>query len=291
MKAGTRIAVVVPVFNRFQFLPRLLASLSHSQIDIHFILVDHGTKDLTGENLPAGKFEILKRSSDLWFTGAANEGLRYLRADSSFTHILLMNDDVIIEDPLWWDKMLKHSSEKSLVSCMALSAERKAHYTGLKLDPFRFKYTHFDFGKLQSEISSGITMCDVLPTRGLLFRQTQLNAIGLLAEVELPHYGSDYEWTARAKALGFDLLMTKHTYLITEMKDSTKEVSGRKKYAHHEAKKFWKDLFNPHLQGNMITTSNYAKLVFHPPYRQAFVTFRFLKKTLGFVKTNYWKNG
>lgn len=296
MKTATRIAIVVPVFNRFQFLPRLLKSLSRHDLDVHFIIVDHGSKNLSLQNLGGEDFknvgcEILKRSPKLWFTGAANEGLRHLQSQASFTHGLLINDDVIIEDPLWWDKMLARSTENHLVSCMAVSEDKRTHYSSLKLNRLKFNYTHVDQGRKMSEIPPAAWNCDVLPTRGLLFRPEQLAKIGLMAEKELPHYASDYEWTARAKALGFQLLMTSETYLVTEMKESSKEVSGRRKYKGRDPKAFWSDLFNPHLQGNMITTSNYAKLVFQSPYRQAFVSFRFLKKTLGFVKTNYWNSG
>lgn len=283
------ISVVIPIFNRFAEIIRLLDQLNaQSYQSFKVFIVDHGTEDLILDTSSyTFQIEIIKASSNLWFTGAINRGLEYLinDANTSIKYALIMNDDILIEDLNFIEKLLDEANDKKIVSCMAITEQNNIIYAGLKLEKFKFRYRRIGQGKNRDKLSEEKVNCDVLPTRCLLVPIRVIKQIGLLNENRLPHYGSDYEWTSRAKKYGFELIMINWIYIKTKI--NNKEVSGRKKYEKPIISTFLKEFFNQYRRSNIYEILNYSFLVFGFPYNLIFALFSILRKITGFLFTNF----
>jgi GT2 family glycosyltransferase len=288
--ARERLAIVVPVFNRFDKMDTLLADLGMQTWSGSFqvIVVDHGTKDYQAP--PGAPATVIKRSSDLWFTGAMNAGLRHLQQAPNYadlSHIVLINDDVRLPDPGFLERMVARATESSIVGCMALDPNGKVIYTGVKLGRFSARYLSLDEGKPASQVHDGETICDVLPTRGICFRKSALERVGLLAEAQLPQYGSDFEWTSRARRMGFELVMLRSTHLITRVDDRPGKASGRVRYPSAPFASFMAEFMNPKRMGSLPLLLQYTRLVFSPLYRWYFVSVTVARRFAGFIFTNF----
>lgn len=286
-----KIAIIVPIYNRFSHIYDLLQSLN-LQIFKNFkvVIVDHGTQDFlldqTEYNFP---ITIIKSSPTLWFTGATNTGITFvLNHENDLNFVMIMNDDIQIKDENFLQIFVEESKSNAIISCMAINSDNeKIVYAGLKLKRFQCFYATSYKGLNLNQIQEDKIYCDVLPTRATLVPIAVIKKIGFLNEEKLPQYGSDYEWTSRAKKQQIDLIMLTSTYIKTPI--SSNRVSGRNLYsAKNKFKFFFKDLFDRHLSGNVYDLTNYSFLVFNWPYAVFFVSVSLAKKILGFLIVNYF---
>ncbi|WP_254565185.1 glycosyltransferase family 2 protein [Oscillatoria sp. HE19RPO] len=285
-----QLAIIIPLYNRFTHIYDLLQSLNFQKFtDFQVVVVDHGTEDFRVDyNNYKFNISIIKASSNLWFTGATNTGIRYvLNSEPQVNFIMIMNDDIHVKNENFLQTFVNESKDDAIISCMAINSEtKKIVYAGLKLRRFQCFYDTSYKGLNLEQIEDKI-YCDVLPTRATLVPIAVIKKIGFLNEEKLPQYGSDYEWTSRAKKQQIDLIMLTSTYIKTQI--SSNRVSGRNLYsAKNKFKCFLNDLFDRHQSGNVYDITNYSFLVFNWPYAFFFVSFGLLKKILGFVIVNYF---
>jgi GT2 family glycosyltransferase len=283
------VAIVIPIFNRFEPVERLFDNLeSQSFRNFAIFLVDHGNTDFKPAKSRSFPLQIIKESSDLWFTGAANAGLRTVyERRQEFTYCILLNDDVQVPDPDWLETMLQAVSEDTIVSCTAVNPNHQVIYSGLVLERSKFNFIKIDASQAFEKISRSPISCDTLPTRGLCFPLSLIKKVGFLNERYLPHYGSDYEWTTRAKNHGFTLLMLRTVYIVTDINPHFSRVSGRKIYDKSRISKFLKDFFNPHVGGNFFQILHFGRLTFRFPYSLGYVLYHSSRKIGGFLYVNY----
>lgn len=253
------------------------------------IVIDHGTKPITLQ--PAPNIEILKCSSDLWFSGAVNVGLRMLQKKvQADGFVMLLNDDVRLEDQNWLKMMIEQAGEDRVIACSAVDYEDRVVYAGLNLKPAAFRYLRRHQGDDIKKLGLQSNESDVLPTRGIIFPLMALEKVGLLNEKRLPQYGSDFEWSARAKKNGYKLFIVTNPFLRTEMNAATSTASGRNIYRSPKIRNFLRDFLNPHRNGNLYLIRNYSSLVFPFPYSLLYFGYHTMRKIGGFVLTNYIRN-
>ena len=282
-----RIAILIPLFNRFNFIEELLSSIERQTVkNIIVVVVDHGTKDFQLKREYGYEIIILKKSSKLWFTGAVNEGLNFiLQCLTDVVYVMLMNDDIVIRDHDFLRKYLAEIDDYSILSCMALGPEGELLYASLKLNKLTCRYVDIYDGLLPHEIQETKTDCDVLPTRATLFSINALKIVGLFNHSKLPQYGSDYEWTARAKKKGYRLQMLHRTCIETDF-DRMKKAPTRV-YGNFKVKAFWQDLLNPYKVLGLPSIYNYASLVFSGPYKYYYIFNRVMRRIGSFLFFNY----
>lgn len=260
------VAVVIPVFDRFEFLPALLRQLSsQSVLPDHVVIVDHGRQSLSLQGDWPFQVEILKRDSSLWFAAATNEGLVHAR-NGNPRFLMILNDDVRIGCDHWLARLLEVASDREvMVASTAVDDGLQVWYAGVKLKVAAFRYDFCERGRPYGAIDQSPVHCDVLPTRGLLFPARLLDRIGYLNDRALPHHSSDYEWTARAKSQGVDLVMVRDVYVITDCDSPPPRTSVS---LADELMVYFK---NPYLKGSFPVARAYAANVFTQPYRTAFL--------------------
>lgn len=279
------VLILVPVFDRFDSFKALYKDLeSQSEQDYHLLMIDHGHRNFSARY---DKLSVLKASPDLWFTGAINAGLEYALAHiPSPDRFLILNDDVRLEDRNWLKKMKEACAADRMVSCAAIDSHDRIIYSGIRLNLFKFDYTRLKSGRPKDMLGNESIACDVLPTRGLIFYKSLIDQIGLLS-MDLPHYSSDYEWTMRAKSLGVQLCMLNSTVLRTSTSGEKQASLGKRKYKERKLKSFWRDARDPHIKGSFPNVFMFSKKVFRCPYRYFFNAYQVVRKTVGFLVTNY----
>jgi GT2 family glycosyltransferase len=235
------------------------------------IIVDHGTRSLQLDRRWPFPVEILKRSSSLWFTAATNAGLNHARLNNP-TFLAILNDDVVLGSNDWLAQMVKLATEPdTIVASTALDERERVLYAGIRLRAATFSYRNDDRDREYGEIDKSPRDCDVLPTRGIVFQTSIWDRIGPLNEAALPHYASDYEWTARAKQQGMRLQMARCVYL------TTRKTTSAQRPPQCLSKELADYLCSRHLKGSFPVACAYATSVFNQPYRCGFVMAHFLR--------------
>lgn len=202
--------IVIPVLDGWdqtkQCLDRLLDS---SFKDINILLIDHGSSDNTKSeivNYPG--VQHITASSDLWWTGATNVGIREAIRSGAKYVMLLNNDCYVARDTI--QKLMCHFNNEetyivapvqqnypagntissNVTTCFALG------YPTLVL-PWSNKLNNYP-GKLKptSMIVGG---------RGVIIPAVVFDKLGLFDEKELPHYGADHDFYLRCRQRSISL--------------------------------------------------------------------------------------
>lgn len=97
-------SVIVPVWNHADLTATLLRGLMACR-DYEVLVIDNGSTDETpallermGKTLP---LTVLRADANLGFPKACNWGLK----EAAGTYLILLNNDVLIEDPKWMDRL------------------------------------------------------------------------------------------------------------------------------------------------------------------------------------------
>ncbi len=94
-----RLALVVPIHNRIRYTRPFVESLFESRYaNFTLFIVDDGSTDGSGDYLRRNwpQVRIIEGDGNLYWTKAANEGIRAARADGSYDCVVTLNDDVTI---------------------------------------------------------------------------------------------------------------------------------------------------------------------------------------------------
>ncbi|MAE89921.1 MAG: glycosyl transferase [Pelagibaca sp.] len=128
---GTRITIVLPVYNAFHLLPEVLERVErHSRLDYHLLILEDGSTDERVRpflrDWAAGRTDrvsLLENPRNLGFIGSVNRGLE--QALERGDHVVLLNSDALV--PADWDIRLLRSmldaSDVASVTPMSNDAE------------------------------------------------------------------------------------------------------------------------------------------------------------------------
>jgi GT2 family glycosyltransferase len=286
-----KVAIVTTVFNRSHSIQSLIRRLDDQKDkDFRLYVVDHGTNPLKPVQSEHFSVEWLRGSPEMWFSAAANFGLRYVQNEQRESVVVFLNDDASFSDPEFFKKLAGDLKPDEIMGCMCIDQKGLIVYSGLRFRPLKFAFDKFDHGKkLEFDCHEPIVACDTLPTRCIAFHTSALEKVGYLNEKALPQYASDFEWTIRAKRNGYRLLMRRDIHIRTAINPLTTQSSGRRFYERNKLKSFINDFLNPHRQGNLRDLINFSRLVFSWPYRPIFIFIHVMRRFGGFVITNYFQ--
>jgi GT2 family glycosyltransferase len=202
-RADGTIYVLLPVHDRRPVTEKFIACLLR-QTDraFHLVLVDDGSSDGTAAMARASgvPLTVITGRGDWWWAGSLQQAYAWLRARprEGGEVVLIMNDDSQFEaDFLAAGRAALAAAPRALLLAHAYS-ER----TGEFLDAG----VRSDWRKLQFLPTRDPAAVDCFSTRGLFLRFADFLALGGFHPRLLPHYGSDYEFTMRARRRGFRLL-------------------------------------------------------------------------------------
>ena len=214
-----KISVIIPTFNRQQYLKKLLNQLATQNLgadkELYIIVVNDGSSDGTSEMLNSEFPHVISiiGNGNWWWTKCVNEGIK-VAINLSTDFILLLNDDNEIKDDylttLICDyKTLAHGSILGSAS-VSLDLDRTLiDSSGIKdFSKLFCEYTRFHPRNSKiNENFHGIHECFCFSGRGTFIPQDTLLKLGLYDE-KMIQYGSDEDYILTAKEKGFPVYIT-----------------------------------------------------------------------------------
>lgn len=233
------IYIVIPVFNRMNFTVNCLRSLLKQQNQsFTIIVVDDGSTDGTKEYLNSHFPEVvvLQGDGNLWWTGATNLGVkRALQlSNSQDDYVLTLNNDLEVKED-YLQELLTAAKRNpgSLIGSVSVDINHPdtIHFAGTLWNAKTAKYR----SPLNKNIfyqslveSSDTVVTDLLPGRGVLIPISLFKQIGIYDLASFPHYMADEDFSLRAKAAQFKLLIATRAVVYNHVNET-----GLKKQKHN----------------------------------------------------------
>ena len=258
-----KLFIVVPTFERFEHINNLIKTLEQ-QIYNNYVLVviDHGIKKVNKIN--SSKIIYLNASSDLWWTGAINFGIRFVLDNNNNDNIpiLIINDDVIIAKKDYLINLMDYwrQNKTSLIGSLCTTESGKVIYCNMIYNFRKAKLNYHYKDSNISDLKSDFFDSDVLKGRGTLISSSVFRKIGLFNEEYLPHYKADHEFTFRASKNGFNLVVLKKALLYSDL-NSPHEFDVKNKFY-----SIWNILFGIRSVNNFKDLFFYSFICFSPIY-------------------------
>lgn len=220
--------VLIPVHNRAAITLECLALLAaQTYPSVRVVVVDDGSTDGTSEKIIEAYpgTEILAGDGNLWWTGAMSMGVEHiLKTASPGDFILSLNDDSTFKDD-YIATLVDVSSENGRAVTGSLcwrNGEEEYLVQGGTFD-----WTGWLGGIAANPVTDGRDMPDVIEGLDFLFGRGVLIPVEVFAVAgnynhrDLPHYGGDTEFTHRAKAAGFRLIISTRALVTVDESENT----------------------------------------------------------------------
>lgn len=245
-----RLGIIIPVFNRKSVTLKCIKQLYAQVLDkMEIVIVDDGSRDGTFESISLNypNVHIVKGTGNWWYTKSVNEGLKYAEKNLQCNHYLLLNDDVMLGEKYLstvTSTLLNAKDEKIVFGSLSFDSAEQLRPTFLgvqKIIHWRNKQIHYSYNQYIAALQKGISSwhSTFIPGRGMFFSRDTFLANGYLDE-SFPQYGSDYEYSARAKAKGMKVEICLDA-LLYSFEDLTGAGSPKNKPTF---KNFVRSLFN-----------------------------------------------
>ena len=197
--------VVIPVFNRWKFTKKCIQQLldqTYSQISI--IVSDGGSSDETLDETRRlfPNVVVLESKTELWWTGAMEEGIRYILKEANKNDFLLMmNNDTEISANYVEQLIAASMAHRAAVGGLIVDSRDtgKVLDAGEYLDWSNYTFSVIDSIHPQETFRDDV---DFLPGRGTLVPLEWVRKIGNVNSKMFPHYLGDYDFFWRLKTAG-----------------------------------------------------------------------------------------
>jgi GT2 family glycosyltransferase len=206
-----KIYILLPIHNRKEITLNFIRCLKNqTEKNYRLILIDDGSTDGTSDAVrnEVSNVKILKGDGHLWWAGALQKGIDYLKSISISLNdvVLIINDDTYFEEN-FLSNGLKNIRflDRAIVRATIYDDKSK-----ILID----KGVHFDNEKLTFQ-KKNISIVNCLNTNGLFVKWKDLLYIGDFHTKLLPHYLSDYEFTYRAYRRGVKLYVPENVKLYS----------------------------------------------------------------------------
>ncbi len=201
------IYIILPVHNRKKITEQYVRCLISQTYQLyHLILIDDGstdgTKEMVRSYIPDSKLTVITGKGNWWWGGGLHQGYKWIKNnDIRESDIALISNDDSIFDDMYLETALKLINDKSncLVSSVSYSQQTGEVYEyGTRVD---WKEFNFDSVMNESDINC-------LTTRGLFLTVGDFYKLGGFHPRLIPHFLADYEFTMRAKRIGFEFIIS-----------------------------------------------------------------------------------
>jgi GT2 family glycosyltransferase len=246
-----KIGIIIPSFNRKEYLRTLLLMLGKQQTEgfgFFVIVSNDGSNDGTAEMLDTEFPEViqLKGPGNWWYTKSIIKGMEELQSHKDVDYALTLNDDIEI-GPDYLQTIFNAAesiSEPVVMGSLSVTSDTPSRITfsgTRKVIWWRSKqlYYHTSFQEVDLAETTGIHPSVVLPGRGMLIDTRILKEIGFFDE-RLVQYGSDDEFCLRAAKKGFKVFVCWDAVIYSHYK----MTSGVTSYLRPSLKKLIKGYFN-----------------------------------------------
>lgn len=224
----TSIAIILVNWNGFDFTKACLDSLRKVDFpDFKLILIDNASQNQEGLRLKRAypEIELIENSENLGFSGGNNVGIRFA-LHQGFSHLMLLNNDTIVEPDFLGEMMRKFLQNPGLGVVQPLIL--------FQHDP---KTIWSAGGKWMPSLGRAITLGDREPLADFRCKKENLDwatgccmlisreailATGLLNEQYFAYF-EDVEWSLRFRKAGFGIALAEKAVIYHEAGASSRK--------------------------------------------------------------------
>jgi GT2 family glycosyltransferase len=202
--------VVVPTFKEEHKVVQLLECFSRVRSDrIRIVIVNGNPGDETSRRLDGWRDKRaleIRGNPDCFWSGLVNLGLRYvLQCSEEKEFVIIMNADVEFDHDVLEPLIAKARQTANCQLAAVTIGEQRVLSSGVKVVSWSLTINRHPLaGSPPADLPADTLIpVDFLPTRCTLIPFEAVARAGLIAEVQLPHYGGDNEYTNRVRRLGY----------------------------------------------------------------------------------------
>ena len=205
--------ILLPVHNRKQITQRIITCFQQQTFqDYHLLLIDDGSTDGTAEMVREriSSLTILQGTGNWWWGGSLHQGYLWLKSQNvpASSMALIINDDAIFDaNYLQTAISILNNRQKTLLISNAYGEVSRRLFDG---------GVHADWKRLKFSLETNPDKINCASTRGLFLYVSDFLNIGGFYPHLLPHYASDYEFTARAHNKGYALVVDERLKLYAD---------------------------------------------------------------------------
>jgi GT2 family glycosyltransferase len=199
-----KLSVVIPAFSGHGQLQRCLESLDRSTFrDFEIVVVDHGNTSDISDWLRSAfpHVDSVRGSSELWWSGATNTGIRHALQNGSTLIMLLNHDSYVRKDMIGTLLTRLHDHDDAIIAPTQVNTRTGRETIGAT----SFFLAGFStitppaswYRKFYSEILIPVRL--IPGGRGVIIRASVFDKVGLFNEAQLPHYGADHDFYFRCR--------------------------------------------------------------------------------------------
>lgn len=227
----TSVAVILINWNGYDFTAACLDSLRKVDFpDFRIFLVDNASENQEGRKLKKAfsEIELIENSENLGFAGGNNSGIKRALVQG-FSHVLLLNNDTIVEPDFLGQMMRKfgHNSRLGVIQPLIffLHEHNQIWSAGGKWNAFLGRAITFgdrksvDNFKAIDRSIDWATGCCMLITRDALLKT------GFLNESYFAYF-EDVEWSLRFRDQGFEIALAAGAKIYHEAGASSKKKNA-----------------------------------------------------------------
>jgi len=205
-----KLSVIIPAFSGHGQLQRCLESLDRSSFpDFEIIVVDHGTTSEISDWLRSQfpHVDCIRGSSELWWSGATNLGIRHALHKGG-TLIMLLNHDCYVHKHTIGTLLTRlHSQANAIIAPAQINTRTQRETIGATsfflagfstiVPPASWYRRFYPETLIPVRLISG--------GRGVIIRAAIFNRVGLFNETQLPHYYADHDFYFRCRKADINL--------------------------------------------------------------------------------------
>jgi len=222
--SSAELFIVIPVYNGWAQTRQCLYALRESTYqDFRIIVVAHGSTDESKSTLlmEFPEVECLLGDTSLWWTGATNLGIEHAMAKGASYVMLLNNDCYMTPDAIG---KLRAYSERCGDNCIVAPVTKdmltdKVLNLGfttcilLGFPSIRLPSIGLHKHQQMNELAPARL---IMGGRGVIIPTPIFQRVGLLDEINLPHYLSDHDFYLRCKKAGIQLMHAMDAQLVVD---------------------------------------------------------------------------
>lgn len=219
------VTMVMITWNALDFTARTLESIKKTR-DVpewDLIVVDNGSTDGTCEWLRTLEWTtLIENPTNMGFAKACNEGIRAAREGSD---VVLLNNDLLIEDPNWLAQLQKAAydhPETGIAGSRLIDGQGNLLHVGSYMPPLKMYGQQLGGLELDVNQAAGVRRVEAVVFAQVYIRRACLDEVGTVDE-DLFAYFEDSEFCLRAGKAGWGVVCTSDVVGIHYQSTSTRE--------------------------------------------------------------------
>jgi GT2 family glycosyltransferase len=286
-----KIYIVIPVYNKIKYTLRCLATLEKQTYgNYQTIVVNDGSSDGTTEKINAAfpDVVVLEGDGNLWWSGATNLGVKYaLERAGETDFVLALNNDLEVKEDYLAELVRAYAQHKPCLvgsTSVHLNNPEKVDFLGVRWNSYTAKSRPVIAEDAYSTIVSKYDhlSTDTLPGRGMLIPVDVFNKIGLFDFDRFPQYLADYDFSRRAKYVGYELIVATKAVVM-----SVVENTGVSYVLQPSWKIFIDSLQSIKSPNRVVTRYHYGMI--HSPLKIGYVVVGTLRVAVSFLRVWLFK--